>query len=60
MNKSLKSAIAAALVLSASSSLFAAKKAATIKIGGVAPLSGGVAVYGVECKNGIVIRKNKN
>jgi len=25
----------------------------TIKIGGVAPLSGGVAVYGVECKNGI-------
>ncbi len=26
---------------------------ATIKIGGVAPLSGGVAVYGVECKNGI-------
>ena len=24
-----------------------------IKIGGVAPLSGGVAVYGVECKNGI-------
>ena len=25
----------------------------TIKIGGVAPLSGDVAVYGVECKNGI-------
>lgn len=25
----------------------------TIKVGGVAPLSGGVAVYGVECKNGI-------
>ncbi len=25
----------------------------TIKIGGVAPLSGSVAVYGVECKNGI-------
>ena len=25
----------------------------TIKIGGVAPLSGAVAVYGVECKNGI-------
>ncbi len=25
----------------------------TVKIGGVAPLSGGVAVYGVECKNGI-------
>ena len=25
----------------------------TIKIGGIAPLSGSVAVYGVECKNGI-------
>ena len=25
----------------------------TVKIGGVAPLSGNVAVYGVECKNGI-------
>ena len=54
MNKSLKSAIAAAMVLAAGASLPAApKKAATIKIGGVAPLSGGVAVYGVECKNGI-------
>ncbi len=54
MNKSLKSAIAAAMVLAATASLSAApKKAATIKIGGVAPLSGGVAVYGVECKNGI-------
>lgn len=54
MNKSLKSAIAAAMVLAAGASLSAApKKAATIKIGGVAPLSGGVAVYGVECKNGI-------
>lgn len=31
----------------------AGKKADTIKIGGVAPLTGGVAVYGVECKNGI-------
>ncbi len=29
------------------------KKEKTIKIGGIAPLSGGVAVYGVECKNGI-------
>lgn len=27
--------------------------ASTIKIGGIAPLSGGVAIYGVECKNGI-------
>lgn len=25
----------------------------TVKIGGIAPLSGAVAVYGVECKNGI-------
>lgn len=29
------------------------KKSDTIKVGGIAPLSGGVAVYGVECKNGI-------
>ncbi len=29
------------------------KSSDTIKIGGVAPLSGSVAVYGVECKNGI-------
>ena len=52
MNR-VKSVIAAALVLSAASSVFAAKKAKTIKIGGVAPLSGAVAVYGVECKKGI-------
>ncbi|MCH5293444.1 MAG: ABC transporter substrate-binding protein [Treponema sp.] len=30
-----------------------AAQSKTIKIGGVAPLSGAVAVYGVECKNGI-------
>lgn len=53
MKKSLKSVVAAAVVLAACNSLFAAKKSATIKIGGVAPLSGAVAVYGVECKNGI-------
>ena len=29
------------------------KKSDSIKIGGIAPLSGAVAVYGVECKNGI-------
>lgn len=29
------------------------KSSDTVKIGGVAPLSGSVAVYGVECKNGI-------
>lgn len=45
-----------ALVLSAmafSAVAFAAPKGKTVKIGGVAPLSGAVAVYGVECKNGI-------
>ena len=35
----------------AATAAFAAPKA--VKIGGVAPLSGPVAVYGVECKNGI-------
>lgn len=35
----------------AAAAAFAAPKA--VKIGGVAPLSGPVAVYGVECKNGI-------
>lgn len=29
------------------------KESNTIKVGGIAPLSGAVAVYGVECKNGI-------
>lgn len=53
MKKSLKLTVATVSVLAACSSLFAAKKSATIKIGGVAPLSGNVAVYGVECKNGI-------
>lgn len=45
-------------VLAFASAVFAlagcSKKASdTVKIGGVAPLSGSVAVYGVECKNGI-------
>lgn len=52
MNK-IKSLVAATLVLACTTSVFAAKKAKTIKIGGVAPLSGAVAVYGVECKKGI-------
>ena len=52
MNK-IKSVIAGALVVAAGTSVFAAKKESTIKIGGIAPLSGAVAVYGVECKNGI-------
>ena len=29
------------------------KDSDSIKIGGVFPLTGGVSVYGVECKNGI-------
>ena len=52
MNR-VKSVVAATVLLAAASSLYAAKKPATIKIGGVAPLSGAVAVYGVECKKGI-------
>lgn len=39
----------AALVLSGC----AKTESNTIKVGGIAPLSGAVAVYGVECKNGI-------
>ena len=35
----------------AAAAAFAAPK--TVKVGGVAPLSGPLAVYGVECKNGI-------
>lgn len=44
----------AALVAMAFAFLGCSKKSSdTVKIGGVAPLSGSVAVYGVECKNGI-------
>lgn len=44
----------AALVAMAFTFLGCSKKSSdTVKIGGVAPLSGSVAVYGVECKNGI-------
>ncbi len=55
MKKTMKSAAVAALALLVSVTMFTScsKKAETIKIGGVAPLSGAVAVYGVECKNGI-------
>jgi len=55
MNKTFKSAVVAAMVLVVFATVFTgcAKKTETIKIGGVAPLSGAVAVYGVECKNGI-------
>lgn len=54
MNK-IKSVVGSALILSLASLAFTGceKKASTIKIGGVAPLSGAVAVYGVECKKGI-------
>lgn len=55
MNKVMKNVVSAVSVLVAVTTIFAgcSKKTGTIKVGGVAPLSGGVAVYGVECKNGI-------
>ena len=51
MNKFSKALVLGAMAFSAVA--FAAAKGKTVKIGGVAPLSGAVAVYGVECKNGI-------
>lgn len=53
MNKMLKSVLAGAALCAASGMLFAAPKSNNIRVGGIAPLSGAVAVYGVECKNGI-------
>lgn len=53
MKKMLKSVLAGAALLAASGMLFAAPKSNNIRVGGIAPLSGAVAVYGVECKNGI-------
>jgi branched-chain amino acid transport system substrate-binding protein len=52
MNKIKNALFLCAFVFLASSS-FAASKSKTVKIGGVAPLSGAVAVYGSECKNGV-------
>lgn len=49
-NVLLGTAVVSAMMMAASCS---GKKNNTIKIGGIAPLSGGVAVYGTECKNGI-------
>lgn len=51
MSKFSKALVLGAMAFSAVA--FAAPKGKTFKIGGVAPLSGAVAVYGVECKNGI-------
>jgi branched-chain amino acid transport system substrate-binding protein len=53
--KKVVSMLSAALVgMMALSSFGCAKKESnTVKIGGIFPLSGSVAVYGVECKNGI-------
>src|SRR5574344_2394921 len=53
--KKVASMLSAALVgMMALSSVGCAKKESnTVKIGGIFPLSGSVAVYGVECKNGI-------
>ena len=53
MNKMLKSVLAGVALFAASGMLFAAPKSNSIRVGGIAPLSGAVAVYGVECKNGI-------
>jgi len=54
MKKSLKVLAALALAAMALSPLAAAKakKAATIKIGSIGPLSGAVAVYGIEARDG--------
>lgn len=49
--KKLASVVCASLALLAMSC--AKNEGDTVKIGGIAPLSGAVAVYGVECKNGI-------
>lgn len=54
MNKIFKTAaIALTAAFTLSMTGCSSKKDDSIKIGGIAPLSGGVAVYGVECKNGI-------
>jgi len=46
-------AYVAAMLMAFSASAAKPKNGNEIKIGGIFPLSGGVAVYGVECKNGI-------
>ena len=51
MKKIVGVAAVAAMVLAAAGC--SKKESDTVKIGGIAPLSGAVAVYGVECKNGI-------
>jgi len=51
MKKIVGVAVVAAMVLAAAGC--SKKESDTVKIGGIAPLSGAVAVYGVECKNGI-------
>lgn len=53
MKKIAKIALVAFLVCATSNVFAASKGANTITIGGIFPLSGGVSVYGVECKNGI-------
>ena len=54
MNK-IVNGVVAGLLLAFAAGLTACSgsKSNSIKIGGLAPLSGNVAVYGVECKNGI-------
>ena len=55
MKKGIKNVLLGTVVVSAMmmAASCSGKKNNTIKIGGIAPLSGGVAVYGTECKNGI-------
>jgi branched-chain amino acid transport system substrate-binding protein len=56
MKKLLKVAVAAIFAVVCSTAVFAGgskDSGDVIKIGGIFPLSGAVAVYGVECRNGI-------
>ncbi|MCR4626752.1 MAG: ABC transporter substrate-binding protein [Treponema sp.] len=46
-------ALAAVMLMAVSAFAAKAKNSKEVKIGGIFPLSGAVAVYGVECKNGI-------
>ena len=55
MNKMTKTVLAGLMGLAAVALSGCSKSSSgnTIKIGGIFPLSGGVAVYGVEARNGI-------
>ena len=53
MKKLLSVALAAVTFAALSFTSCSDKSGNTIKIGGIAPLSGGVAVYGLECTDGV-------